>query len=161
MLIILWICTRRNSNSFMIPMFQWCSLHISPWVNLNIFSFLPKYNICPLPINLLCIYIYIYMYQMGRSSGFNLGGAFSSHRPQQQSSNVSSFASANNQDLHHLDMFQQGSHTSYHSQVLIIDGWDKEWKFTILTLWTGFREVEVWDRWILRIQSLELVRMSN
>lgn len=53
---------------------------------------------------------------MGRSSGFNLGGAFSSHRPQQQSSNVSSFASANNQDLHHLDMFQQGSHTSYHSQ---------------------------------------------
>ncbi|KAI3507807.1 hypothetical protein L1887_22802 [Cichorium endivia] len=54
--------------------------------------------------------------QMGRSSGFNLGGAFSSHRPQQQTSSVSSFAPANNQDLHHLDMFQQGSHSSYHSQ---------------------------------------------
>lgn len=47
-------------------------------------------------------------FSMGRSSGFNLGGTFSSHRPQQQS----------NQDLHHLhgsDMFQ-GSNSSYHSQ---------------------------------------------
>lgn len=55
-------------------------------------------------------------FSMGRSSGFNLGGAFSSHRPQQQSSSVSSFTPGNNQDLHHLDMFQQGSHSSYHSQ---------------------------------------------
>ncbi|KAK1412794.1 hypothetical protein QVD17_34307 [Tagetes erecta] len=48
-------------------------------------------------------------FSMGRSSGFNLGATFSSHRPHQQSSN---------QDLHHLhgsDMFQ-GSHSSYHSQ---------------------------------------------
>ncbi|KAK1437061.1 hypothetical protein QVD17_02846 [Tagetes erecta] len=48
-------------------------------------------------------------FSMGRSSGFNLGGAFSSLHPHQQGSN---------QDLHHLhgsDMFQ-GSHSSYHSQ---------------------------------------------
>ncbi|KAK9053736.1 hypothetical protein SSX86_024810 [Deinandra increscens subsp. villosa] len=48
-------------------------------------------------------------FSMGRSSGFNLGGTFSSHHPHQQSSN---------QDPHHLhgsDMFQ-GSHSSYHSQ---------------------------------------------
>lgn len=47
-------------------------------------------------------------FSMGRSSGFNLGGTFSSNRSQQQS----------NQDLHHLhgsDMFQ-GSHSSYHLQ---------------------------------------------
>ncbi|KAI3678398.1 hypothetical protein L6452_37688 [Arctium lappa] len=56
-------------------------------------------------------------FSMGRSSGFNLGGTFSSHRPQPQSSSVS-FSPSNNQDLHHLhgsDMFQ-GSHSSYHSQ---------------------------------------------
>ncbi|XP_076903035.1 putative NOT transcription complex subunit VIP2 [Bidens hawaiensis] len=40
-------------------------------------------------------------FSMGRSSGFNLGATFSSHRPHQQSSN--------------LDMFQ-GSHSSFHSQ---------------------------------------------
>ncbi|KAJ0553963.1 putative CCR4-NOT complex subunit/5 domain superfamily protein [Helianthus annuus] len=48
-------------------------------------------------------------FSLGRSSGFNLGATFSSHRPHQQSSN---------QDLHHLhgsDMFQ-GSHSSFHSQ---------------------------------------------
>ncbi|KVI11975.1 NOT2/NOT3/NOT5-like protein [Cynara cardunculus var. scolymus] len=63
-------------------------------------------------------------FSMGRSSGFNLGGTFSSHRPQQQqhvpsiSSSGVSFSSVNNQDLLHLhgsDMFQ-GSHSSYHSQ---------------------------------------------
>ncbi|KAL4568321.1 hypothetical protein LXL04_023930 [Taraxacum kok-saghyz] len=54
--------------------------------------------------------------KMGRSSGFSLGGAFSSHRPQQQTSSVSSFAPSNNQELHHMDMFQQGSHSSFHSQ---------------------------------------------
>ncbi|KAL4568638.1 hypothetical protein LXL04_024253 [Taraxacum kok-saghyz] len=55
-------------------------------------------------------------FSMGRSSGFSLGGAFSSHRPQQQTSSVSSFAPSNNQELHHMDMFQQGSHSSFHSQ---------------------------------------------
>ncbi|KAI3801445.1 hypothetical protein L1987_29550 [Smallanthus sonchifolius] len=62
-------------------------------------------------------------FSMGRSSGFNLGGTFSSHRPQPQhapsiSSSSVSFSSGNNQDLLHLhssDMFQ-GSHSSYHSQ---------------------------------------------
>ncbi|XP_071737896.1 probable NOT transcription complex subunit VIP2 isoform X2 [Rutidosis leptorrhynchoides] len=47
-------------------------------------------------------------FSMGRSSGFNLGGTFSTQRPQQQS----------NLDLHHLhgsDMFQ-GSNSSFHSQ---------------------------------------------
>ncbi|XP_052177317.1 probable NOT transcription complex subunit VIP2 isoform X2 [Diospyros lotus] len=62
-------------------------------------------------------------FSMGRSGGFNLGGAYSSHRPQQQhapsvSSSGVSFSGVNNQDLLHLhgsDMFQS-SHSSYHSQ---------------------------------------------
>ncbi|KAL5579773.1 hypothetical protein UlMin_012215 [Ulmus minor] len=64
-------------------------------------------------------------FSMGRSSGFNLGGTYSSHRPQQQqqhapsvSSSGVSFTPGNNQDLFHLhgsDMFPS-SHSSYHSQ---------------------------------------------
>ncbi|KAK2987722.1 hypothetical protein RJ640_015387 [Escallonia rubra] len=63
-------------------------------------------------------------FSMGRSSGFNLGGTFSSHRPQQQqhapsvSSSGVSFSNVNNQDLLHLhgsDMFPS-SHATYHSQ---------------------------------------------
>jgi hypothetical protein len=64
---------------------------------------------------------------MGRSAGFNLGGTYSSHRPQQQqqhapsvSSSGVSFSSVNNQDLLHLhgsDMFPS-SHSAYHSQVI-------------------------------------------
>ncbi|KAE8688860.1 putative NOT transcription complex subunit VIP2 [Hibiscus syriacus] len=64
-------------------------------------------------------------FSMGRSAGFNLGGSYSSHRPQQQqqhapsaSSSVTSFSSVNNQDLLHLhgsDIFPS-SHSSYHSQ---------------------------------------------
>nr|XP_043636595.1 probable NOT transcription complex subunit VIP2 [Erigeron canadensis] len=53
-------------------------------------------------------------FSMGRSSGFNIGGTFSSHRPQQQS----------NQDIHHLhgsDMFQ-GSNSLYHSQASGLPG---------------------------------------
>ncbi|KAH7857867.1 hypothetical protein Vadar_017302 [Vaccinium darrowii] len=60
--------------------------------------------------------------QMGRSAGFNLGGTYSLHRPQQHAPSVSSsgvpFSSVNNHDLLHLhssDMFQS-SHSSYHSQ---------------------------------------------
>ncbi|KAM6595727.1 probable NOT transcription complex subunit VIP2 isoform X1 [Cannabis sativa] len=63
-------------------------------------------------------------FPMGRSSGFNLGGTYSSHRPQQQqqhapsvSSSGVSFTPGNNQDLLHLhgsDMFP--SHSTYHSQ---------------------------------------------
>ncbi|XP_076934867.1 putative NOT transcription complex subunit VIP2 [Bidens hawaiensis] len=50
-------------------------------------------------------------FSIGRSSGFNLGGTFSSHRLQPQH-----IPSVNNQDhLHGSDMFQ-GSHSSYHSQ---------------------------------------------
>lgn len=66
---------------------------------------------------------------MGRSAGFNLGGTYSLHRPQQQqqqqqqhapsvSSSGVPFSSVNNHDLLHLhgsDMFQS-SHSSYHSQ---------------------------------------------
>ncbi|KAL6979253.1 putative NOT transcription complex subunit vip2 [Sarracenia purpurea var. burkii] len=60
---------------------------------------------------------------MGRSAGFNLGGTYSLHRPQQQhapsvSSSGISFSSLNNQDLLHLhgsDMFQS-AHSNYHSQ---------------------------------------------
>ncbi|KAI8015981.1 hypothetical protein LOK49_LG05G01169 [Camellia lanceoleosa] len=62
---------------------------------------------------------------MGRSAGFNLGGSYSLHRPQQQqqhapslSSSGISFSAVNNQDLLHLhgsDMFQL-SHSNYHSQ---------------------------------------------
>ncbi|XWS71746.1 hypothetical protein CRYUN_Cryun03dG0165200 [Craigia yunnanensis] len=61
----------------------------------------------------------------GRSAGFNLGGSYSSHRPQQQqqhapsaSSSGVSFSPVNNQDLLHLhgsDIFPS-SHSSYHSQ---------------------------------------------
>ncbi|XP_039026414.1 probable NOT transcription complex subunit VIP2 isoform X1 [Hibiscus syriacus] len=62
-------------------------------------------------------------FSMGRSAGFNLGGSYSSHRPQQQhapsaSSSVTSFSPVNNQDLLHLhgsDIFPS-SHSSYHSQ---------------------------------------------
>ncbi|XP_075634901.1 putative NOT transcription complex subunit VIP2 isoform X2 [Castanea sativa] len=66
-------------------------------------------------------------FPMGRSAGFNLGGTYSSHRPQQQqqqqhapsvSSSGVSFSPLNNQDLLHLhgsDMFPS-SHSTYHSQ---------------------------------------------
>ncbi|PON62938.1 NOT2/NOT3/NOT [Trema orientale] len=64
-------------------------------------------------------------FSMGRSAGFNLGGTYSSHRPQQQqqhapsvSSSGVSFTPGNNQDLLHLhgsDMFPS-SHSTYHSQ---------------------------------------------
>ncbi|XP_062082519.1 probable NOT transcription complex subunit VIP2 isoform X2 [Humulus lupulus] len=64
-------------------------------------------------------------FSMGRSSGFSLGGTYSSHRPQQQqqhapsvSSSGVSFTPGNNQDLLHLhgsDMFPS-SHSTYHSQ---------------------------------------------
>ncbi|KAI7732568.1 hypothetical protein M8C21_024174, partial [Ambrosia artemisiifolia] len=62
-------------------------------------------------------------FSMGRSSGFNLGGTFSSHRSQPQevpsiSTSSVPFSSVNNQDLfplHGSDMFQ-GSRSSYHSQ---------------------------------------------
>ncbi|KAG9129607.1 hypothetical protein Leryth_014450 [Lithospermum erythrorhizon] len=64
-------------------------------------------------------------FSMGRSSGFSLGGSYSSHRqqPQQHAPSVSSggvsFPSVNNQDLLHLhnsDMFGS-SHSPYHQQV--------------------------------------------
>ncbi|XP_022729879.1 probable NOT transcription complex subunit VIP2 isoform X8 [Durio zibethinus] len=64
-------------------------------------------------------------FSMGRSAGFNLGGSYSSHRPQQQqqhapsaSSSGVSFSPVNNQELLHLhgsDIFPS-SHLSYHSQ---------------------------------------------
>ncbi|XP_008222714.1 PREDICTED: probable NOT transcription complex subunit VIP2 isoform X2 [Prunus mume] len=64
-------------------------------------------------------------FSMGRSAGFNLGGTYSSHRPQQQqqhapsvSSGGVSFSQVNNQDLLHLhgsDIFPS-SHSTYHSQ---------------------------------------------
>ncbi|XWS74197.1 hypothetical protein CRYUN_Cryun02cG0195300 [Craigia yunnanensis] len=64
-------------------------------------------------------------FSMGRSAGFNLGGSYSSHRPQQQqqhapsaSSGGLSFSPVNNHDLLHLhgsDIFPS-SHSSYHSQ---------------------------------------------
>ncbi|KAK6926900.1 NOT2/NOT3/NOT5, C-terminal, partial [Dillenia turbinata] len=64
-------------------------------------------------------------FSMGRSSGFNLGGAYSSHRPQQQqqhapsvSSSGVSFSPVNNPDLLHLhgsDMFPS-PRSNYHSQ---------------------------------------------
>ncbi|GAA0147501.1 general transcription factor [Lithospermum erythrorhizon] len=63
-------------------------------------------------------------FSMGRSSGFSLGGSYSSHRqqPQQHAPSVSSggvsFPSVNNQDLLHLhnsDMFGS-SHSPYHQQ---------------------------------------------
>ncbi|XP_039034346.1 probable NOT transcription complex subunit VIP2 isoform X4 [Hibiscus syriacus] len=62
-------------------------------------------------------------FSIGRSAGFNLGGSYSSHRPQQQhapsaSGSGVSFPPINNQDLLHLhgsDIFPS-SHSSYHSQ---------------------------------------------
>ncbi|PKI31173.1 probable NOT transcription complex subunit VIP2 isoform X1 [Punica granatum] len=63
-------------------------------------------------------------FSMGRSAGFNLGGAYSSHRPQQQqhapsvSSSSVSFSPGNNQDFLHLhgtDVFPS-SNSTYHSQ---------------------------------------------
>ncbi|KAG8387770.1 hypothetical protein BUALT_Bualt02G0055800 [Buddleja alternifolia] len=63
--------------------------------------------------------------RMGRSAGFNLGAAFSSHRPQHQQQHVPSssgsggpFSNVNNQDLLHLhssEMFPS-SHSNYHAQ---------------------------------------------
>ncbi|XP_014497731.1 probable NOT transcription complex subunit VIP2 isoform X10 [Vigna radiata var. radiata] len=59
--------------------------------------------------------------QMGRSSGFSLGGSYPSHRTQQHTPSVSSngvsFSSVNSQDLHlhGTDMFPS-SHSTYHSQ---------------------------------------------
>ncbi|KAK4786000.1 hypothetical protein SAY86_002689 [Trapa natans] len=63
-------------------------------------------------------------FSMGRSAGFSLGGAYSSHRPQQQqhassvsSSNIS-FSPGNNQDFLHLhgsDLFPS-SNSAFHSQ---------------------------------------------
>ncbi|KAA8549547.1 hypothetical protein F0562_001435 [Nyssa sinensis] len=70
-------------------------------------------------------------FSMGRSPGFNLGGSYSSHRPQQQqqhaasvSSSGVSFSNVNNQDLLHLhgsDMFPS-SHSTYHSQTSGLPG---------------------------------------
>ncbi|PKI61971.1 probable NOT transcription complex subunit VIP2 isoform X1 [Punica granatum] len=65
-------------------------------------------------------------FSMGRSVGFNLGGTYASHRPQQQqqqhassvSSNGVSYSSVNNQDLLHFhgsDLFPS-SQSTYHSQ---------------------------------------------
>uniref|UniRef100_A0A5B7A6H0 Putative NOT transcription complex subunit VIP2 isoform X1 n=1 Tax=Davidia involucrata TaxID=16924 RepID=A0A5B7A6H0_DAVIN len=70
-------------------------------------------------------------FSMGRSAGFNLGGSYSSHRPQQQqqhapsvSSSGVSFSNVNNQDLLHLhgsDMFPS-SHSTYQSQTSGLPG---------------------------------------
>ncbi|XP_057449097.1 probable NOT transcription complex subunit VIP2 isoform X2 [Lotus japonicus] len=66
-------------------------------------------------------------FSMGRSAGFSLGGAYSSHRAQQQQQHTPSISSGNvsfssvnnnNQDLLHLhgsDIFPS-SHSAYHSQ---------------------------------------------
>ncbi|WCJ41160.1 NOT2 / NOT3 / NOT5 family [Euphorbia peplus] len=64
-------------------------------------------------------------FSLGRSSGFNLGGTYSSYRPQQQqqqqhapavSNSGVSFSPVNNQDLIHPSDVFQPSHSSYHSQ---------------------------------------------
>ncbi|XP_065866214.1 probable NOT transcription complex subunit VIP2 isoform X2 [Euphorbia lathyris] len=62
-------------------------------------------------------------FPMGRSAGFNLGGSYSSYRPQQQqqhapavSSSGVSFSPVNNQDLIHASDIFPPSHSSYHSQ---------------------------------------------
>ncbi|KAG8644522.1 probable NOT transcription complex subunit VIP2 isoform X2 [Manihot esculenta] len=62
-------------------------------------------------------------FPMGRSAGFNLGGTYSSYRPQQQqqhapavSSSGVSFSSVNNQDLLHGSDIFPSSHSTYHSQ---------------------------------------------
>ncbi|XP_010521807.1 PREDICTED: probable NOT transcription complex subunit VIP2 [Tarenaya hassleriana] len=55
---------------------------------------------------------------MGRSAGFNLGGAYSSHRPQQQQQQQQQLAQAvgsGSVPLHGSDMFTS-SHPGYHSQ---------------------------------------------
>lgn len=61
-------------------------------------------------------------FSMGRSSGFNLGATYSSHRPQQHTPSASGsggpFSNVNNQDLLHVhgsEMFPS-SHSNYHSQ---------------------------------------------
>ncbi|KAI8523907.1 hypothetical protein RHMOL_Rhmol13G0108000 [Rhododendron molle] len=64
------------------------------------------------------------MSMMGRSSGFNLGGIFTSHRPRQQqqrhppsvSSSGVSFSGVNQDHLHGSDMFQS-AHSGYRPQV--------------------------------------------
>ncbi|CAI0475081.1 unnamed protein product [Linum tenue] len=62
-------------------------------------------------------------FSMGRSAGFNIGGTYSSYRPQQQqqhapavSSSGVSFPSVNNQDLLHGSDIFPSSHSNYHSQ---------------------------------------------
>ncbi|WJX69534.1 putative NOT transcription complex subunit vip2 [Trifolium repens] len=63
-------------------------------------------------------------FSMGRSTGFNLGGSYSSHRAQQQqqhapsvSNSGVSFSSVNNQDLHlHGSDIFPSSNSTYHSQ---------------------------------------------
>lgn len=77
--------------------------------------------------------------QMGRSSGFNLGATYSSHRPQQQQQHTPSasgsggpFSNVNNQDLLHVhgsELFPS-SHSSYHSQVFYFT-----FQNCFLTLW--------------------------
>lgn len=52
--------------------------------------------------------------QMGRSGGFNLGGAYTSHRPQQQQH--AQAVSSSGVSLNVSDIFSS-SHPSYHSQV--------------------------------------------
>lgn len=72
--------------------------------------------------NPFSILIAFNLQQMGRSSGFSLGGSYPSHRTQQHTPSVSSngvsFSSVNSQDLHlhGTDMFPS-SHSTYHSQV--------------------------------------------
>ncbi|CAI0475084.1 unnamed protein product [Linum tenue] len=67
-------------------------------------------------------------FSMGRSAGFNIGGTYSSYRPQQQqqhapavSSSGVSFPSVNNQDLLHGSDIFPSSHSNYHSQYLALD----------------------------------------
>lgn len=52
---------------------------------------------------------------MGRSGGFNLGGAYTSHRPQQQQQHAQAVSSSG-VSLHGSDIFSS-SHPPYHSQV--------------------------------------------
>ncbi|OAY51743.1 probable NOT transcription complex subunit VIP2 isoform X2 [Manihot esculenta] len=63
-------------------------------------------------------------FPMSRSAGFNLGGSYSSYRPQQQqqqhapavSSSGVTFSSVSNQDLLHGSDIFPSSHSTYHSQ---------------------------------------------
>lgn len=72
----------------------------------------------------LSLIIVCYNMQMGRSSGFNLRGIFTSHRPQQQqqrhppsvSSSSISFSGVNQDHLHGSDMFQP-AHSGHRPQV--------------------------------------------